>query len=612
MKRLLGTGLSALLALCLALPAAAQLSDYAIHVVASDLMSPTGITVDGDHVYFTQVPTPGVGGSNSIAMLDLASGEITILHMGDPEPRNIVQDKHGTLFWTCTSAGVVAKRTKDGVTSLLLTGLDRPIGIAVDAADNIFFTEVPTPGVPGGENRISEFDGVATTVLHMGEPEPTDIAVAPNGDLYWTCKSAGVILRQSGGETTMFMTGLDHPSGIAIDDRGENLYFTEVPTPGTPGSAGGRNMVWRVDLRNGDRRLVHAGDPEPTDITVGRNGVLYWTCTTANVIVEARPLHVAYIPIAGSTDGVHGQMFQTNMRLFNPSETDTAEIMASFLPVGQDNSDAPNTTLSVGAQRARDFNNVVGTVFGESGLGAIRLQSETPFIATSRIYAPLASGGTVGQFEGAERAEDATTQGVIVHLRQDDAFRSNVGFLNPNGMSTDATLVLHGSDDQALGDPVDVTLAPYGTLGPVSLASLFNMPELNESGGLWLSFSATHAALGPVGYPEGGSVFLGGGGSGLSSRPFAEATQATIDAEVSRLLREAEETAVSLIRSHHYELGQLVELLLEKETVDGAEVYRIVGRPVPERRLEELTVAPHSATAAASPQPPGNEPGLPG
>ncbi len=47
--------------------------------------------------------------------------------------------------------------------------------------------------------------------------------------------------------------------------------------------------------------------------------------------------------------------------------------------------------------------------------------------------------------------------------------------------------------------------------------------------------------LGPVGYPEGGSVFLGGGGHGLSSRPFAEATQAAIDAEVSRLLREAEE-----------------------------------------------------------------------
>ena len=35
--------------------------------------------------------------------------------------------------------------------------------------------------------------------------------------------------------------------------------------------------------------------------------------------------------------------------------------------------------------------------------------------------------------------------------------------------------------------------------------------------------------LGPVGYPEGGSVFLGGGGAAVSSRPFAEATQAAID-----------------------------------------------------------------------------------
>src|SRR6266702_262606 len=83
-------------------------------------------------------------------------------------------------------------------------------------------------------------------------------------------------------------------------------------------------------------------------------------------------------------------------------------------------------------------------------------------------------------------------------------------------------------------------------------------------------------ALGPVGYPEGGSVFLGGGGGqGLSSRPFAEATQAIIDGEVARLVREAEQAAVSLIRAHREELGKIVNLLLEKETVDGEDVYRI-------------------------------------
>jgi len=107
-------------------------------------------------------------------------------------------------------------------------------------------------------------------------------------------------------------------------------------------------------------------------------------------------------------------------------------------------------------------------------------------------------------------------------------------------------------------------------------------------------------ALGPVGYPEGGSVFLGGGGPGMSSRPYAEATQATIDSEVSRLLREAEQSAVELIRSHRAELEQLVNLLLEHETVDGEAVYRIVGRPVPERRPEELAIAPHTKAAAGA------------
>jgi cell division protease FtsH len=104
--------------------------------------------------------------------------------------------------------------------------------------------------------------------------------------------------------------------------------------------------------------------------------------------------------------------------------------------------------------------------------------------------------------------------------------------------------------------------------------------------------------LGPVGYPEGGSVFLGGGGQAMSSRPFAEATQAAIDREVARLLREAEENAIGKIRSHRSELDQLVSLLLERETVDGSEVYRIAGRPEPDRHAEELTVAPRAVASA--------------
>ena len=102
--------------------------------------------------------------------------------------------------------------------------------------------------------------------------------------------------------------------------------------------------------------------------------------------------------------------------------------------------------------------------------------------------------------------------------------------------------------------------------------------------------------LGPVGYPQGGSVFLGGAGPGLSSRPFAETTEATIDSEVARLLREAEERAITLLRSHQDELRKLAGLLQEHETVDGDTVYRLVRLPVP-RQGAEATVAPHRAAA---------------
>jgi cell division protease FtsH len=110
--------------------------------------------------------------------------------------------------------------------------------------------------------------------------------------------------------------------------------------------------------------------------------------------------------------------------------------------------------------------------------------------------------------------------------------------------------------------------------------------------------------LGPIGYPEGGSVFLGGGAP-VSSRPFAEATQAEIDEEVSRLLREAEERAVNLLKEHRSVLDSLVSALLEMETVDGSEVYRLAGRPDRSSIIPPvpptIAVTPRAAAVSAGP-----------
>ncbi len=104
------------------------------------------------------------------------------------------------------------------------------------------------------------------------------------------------------------------------------------------------------------------------------------------------------------------------------------------------------------------------------------------------------------------------------------------------------------------------------------------------------------SALGPVGYPSGGSVFLGAGGGEYSSRPFSDETQANIDAEVKRLLREAEQRAVALLRQHRDVLDRLVELLVAEETVDGSQIYALAGRTEPEMG-SGVTVAPSRATA---------------
>ena len=101
--------------------------------------------------------------------------------------------------------------------------------------------------------------------------------------------------------------------------------------------------------------------------------------------------------------------------------------------------------------------------------------------------------------------------------------------------------------------------------------------------------------LGPVGYPEGGSVFLGSGGPGMSSRPFAEDTQAEIDREVAKLLREAEKRAVDLLTSHRSVLDALTNLLLEDETVNGSEVYRLAG--LPDRSASTSSATPATTVA---------------
>ena len=91
--------------------------------------------------------------------------------------------------------------------------------------------------------------------------------------------------------------------------------------------------------------------------------------------------------------------------------------------------------------------------------------------------------------------------------------------------------------------------------------------------------------LGPVGYGSDDGQFLGV--DNLGRRPYSEQTQRLIDAEVARLVRDAEQRAVHLLRTHRDLLDKLTAVLLEKETIDGSVVHELVrearAHPHPDR-----------------------------
>ena len=81
--------------------------------------------------------------------------------------------------------------------------------------------------------------------------------------------------------------------------------------------------------------------------------------------------------------------------------------------------------------------------------------------------------------------------------------------------------------------------------------------------------------VGPIGYgPEGPNR-----DNPFAGRPYAEETQRSIDQAVAGLLREAEVAATKLLRDHRVALDRVIDLLLERETIDGSELDFITGVP---------------------------------
>lgn len=297
---LLNKGRRAVLAISMAVAsvAALQADTYKVEILREGLERPTGIMASRwNTIYYSEIPEPGVhGGANKVSALNLRSGQTRVLSEGEPNPVNISVDTRGSVYWACQTAGVILKYTRHGGKSVFLgdpTGADpviySPTGLDVDRNGDVVFTELIDPGTKGA-NMVSVSDGTNISTISDSEPAPTDIVIGYDGTAYWTCATAGVILKRSpAGVISLLLDGLKNPTGIDLDTKGQRLYWTEIPTPGVGGDESG-NTINEINLKTMKRTVVATGFPQPQDVTVTRDGTVYWTCQKAGVIARAKPV----------------------------------------------------------------------------------------------------------------------------------------------------------------------------------------------------------------------------------------------------------------------------------------------------------------------------------
>ena len=90
--------------------------------------------------------------------------------------------------------------------------------------------------------------------------------------------------------------------------------------------------------------------------------------------------------------------------------------------------------------------------------------------------------------------------------------------------------------------------------------------------------------LGPMSLEEqgGGEVFLGGG---LTRSEYSEEISSRIDSQVREIVEQCHDNARQIIRDHRAAVDRLVDLLIEKETIEGEEFRQIIAEytDVPEK-----------------------------
>ena len=301
--------------------------------------------------------------------------------------------------------------------------------------------------VAGAATNDAEF--VRATLpqrMQPGEAANAEVTVRNAGTTTWSVTS-GHALAAFGGNDPLTASRHPLPSGLSVPPGAEVTFVLPLQAPAQP-SSDGRPLLsdWQME-----RSGVGFGEVHRTEVTVSGDA--------------ATAVH--YLLAVAHTDGINGTRWRTDVSLHNPGPTEARVTIAALLQ-GHDNERPRLIGRVVAAGRSERVVDVLGSLFGVSGVGALRLEVTSGELrALSRTYT-LADTGSCGQSMPALAAAAAIRTGEearLIGLARDAGFESgyrcNLGVLNTAPVAATVEVELRGADGRSLGRRW-LDLPPFG------------------------------------------------------------------------------------------------------------------------------------------------------
>lgn len=150
-------------------------------------------------------------------------GAVTYVNSGLNEPIGLALDSFGNLFVGNFANNTIEKVNPNGGESLFASsGLSEPKGLAFDSRGNLFVANF-------GNSTIEEFNssGHGTVFASSGLSNPYGLAFDPiTGDLYVGNNNGTIEKFNSSGQGSLVAWGLGEAVGLTFDSRG-NLYAAD-------------------------------------------------------------------------------------------------------------------------------------------------------------------------------------------------------------------------------------------------------------------------------------------------------------------------------------------------------------------------------------------------